>query len=278
MIADVMHCRKFFIQIFFALLFFMQSIFSFAQVRNDSDTSHSIIGYDSQGRLIKKDTTNQTLQHRNPLEDSITISYHFFDSSRVHKLDSSINDFYARFPVPYYYVDLGNLGNAAHSLIFSPYMKPGWDAGFHAYDIYLYKIENTKFFTTTRPYTELNYLIGSQAEQLINILTTQNRKSNFNYTFEFRFFNSPGAFRSQNVSHTNIRFNTQYISSDKRYGNYFIFINNKINSSENGGLQDKSKLDSSLLGSVFETPVKLGDSSSRSNNFFFNQYCYGQFI
>src|SRR3979490_1634952 len=57
--------------------------------------------FDSKGRPIKKDTSGQKLEHRNPLEDSITISYHYFDSTKTYKLDSSINDFFTRYPVPW---------------------------------------------------------------------------------------------------------------------------------------------------------------------------------
>src|SRR3954471_11784706 len=48
-----------------------------------------------------------SLVHRNPNEDSITINYRYYDSSRINKLDSSVADFYTRYPVPYTYVDLG---------------------------------------------------------------------------------------------------------------------------------------------------------------------------
>jgi hypothetical protein len=34
-------------------------------------------------------------------------------------------------------------------------MKAGWDAGFHSFDIYKIKLEDTRFFNTTRPFTEL---------------------------------------------------------------------------------------------------------------------------
>src|SRR5215216_105754 len=138
------------------------------------------------GRQTKQDTAVEQLKHRDPLADSITISYHYFDSSRAHRLDSSINDFFTRSPVPYYYRDIGNFGNAAKSFLFTPYMKPGWDAGFHSYDIYYFTVENTRQFTTTRPYTELAYLLGSKSEQMINLMHTQNRKSNINFGFEYR--------------------------------------------------------------------------------------------
>ncbi len=214
--------------------------------------------YDSHGNPIKRDTTNQTLQHRDKYADSITISYRYLDSTHLNKIDSSINDFYSRYPVPWWYNDLGNFGAAAHSLIFQPNLKPGFDAGFHAYDIYRYTPENTKFFQTTRPYSETIYLIGSRAEQMIELFHTQNRKPNFNVAFDFRIINSPGAFKNQSTNNSNLRFNTFYQSKNKRYTNYFAFINNKILSSENGGLKPGQDLDSLSFNDPFGADTKLG--------------------
>ncbi len=218
----------------------------------------------------QKDTTGekQQLEHRNPLEDSITISYHYFDSSRAHKLDSSINDFYARFPVPYYYRDLGNFGNAAESFLFTPYMKPGWDAGFHSYDLYNFTVENTRQFTTTRPYTELAYLIGSKSEQMINLMHTQNRKSNINFGFEYRLMSAPGAFKNQNTSHHNIRVNLSYQGPYKRYSSSLIYITNKLHSAENGGIQSDTSLTNLNFNDPFGIPTRIGNASSFSRNFF----------
>lgn len=230
--------------------------------------ANSQMQYDSQGRPIKKSSGNDSLRHRNPLEDSITIYYRYFDSSRIRHLDSSINDFYTRFPVPHSYVDLGNFGSAAHPLFFNPVMKPGWDEGLHAYDIYKYRIEDTKFYQTTRPYTEMAYMLGSKGEQMINILHTQNRKSNLNFVFDYRFINSPGTFKNQNASHNNIRINSVYQSTNKRYGLYFIFINNKLRASENGGIIDDRKLDSLSLNDPFELNTRLGSNAVASRNFF----------
>jgi hypothetical protein len=216
----------------------------------------------------KNDTTaNQKgLQHRNPLEDSLTISFHFFDSTRSHKLDSSINDFNTRYPLPYYYVDLGNFGNAATSLIFTPYMEAGWDAGFHSYDVYKYTPENTRIFTSTRPYTELGYMLGSKSEQYINAITTQNHKSNFNFTFEFRLMNAPGSFKNQNTNNSNIRLNTSYTGTGKRYGNELIYISNKVRSSENGGIQSDTDLVHLNFNDPFGVATRLGNASQFSRN------------
>lgn len=222
------------------------------------------------GSQSGKAGSKDSLTHRNPLEDSITINYRYFDSSRPVKIDSSINDFYTRFPVPYYYTDLGNNGTAAHSLLFTPIMKPGFDAGFHSFDIYKYTLENTKFYQTTRPYTELAYMIGKSSEQLINILHTQNRKSRFNFAFDFRLINSPGAFKNQNTSHSNLRVNTFYQSDNKRYGLYLIYFSNALKSAENGGLITDSSLQNLSLGDPFEADTRLGSALSDQGRNFFN--------
>jgi len=215
--------------------------------------------YDSQGNPIRRDSSNENLKHRDKYEDSITISYHRWDSSKAERIDSSINDFYSRFPVPWTYYDLGNLGSAAKSFIFKPNMQPGFDAGFHAYDVYKYTLENTRFFTTTRPYSETVYLLGSRAEQMINLLHTQNRKSNFNFGLDFRVLNSPGAYRNQSTNTSNGRINTSYQSDNKRYTNNFIFITNKILSSENGGLKPNQNFDSLAFNDPHSLAIKVGN-------------------
>ncbi len=44
-----------------------------------------------------------------------------------------------------YHITLGNLGNAARSLLFEPQMKSGWDYGFHTYDDYNLTVEDAHF-------------------------------------------------------------------------------------------------------------------------------------
>ena len=254
---------------YFSLLIILCILSCFVHAQIPSTTqSVGNVGYDSQGRPIKKNKDTLTLKHRDQYADSITINYKFFDSSRIHSLDTILNDYRPYIPLPYTYNDLGNIGTAAYSLLFKPNMKAGFDAGFHAYDIYQYTIEGTRFFQTTRPYTEIGYIIGSKSEQTINLLHTQNRKSNFNFAFEYRFINSPGVYRNQNTSHSNIRLNSFYQTTNKRYGAYFIYILNSIKSSENGGLTDEGKLDSLTLGDPYEVPSRLGSTNTSSRNFF----------
>lgn len=216
------------------------------------------IQYDRNGRPIRKTPGNDSLQKRDRFKDSITIFYNYFDSTRLRSLDTTINDFNNKFPIPYTHQHLGNLGGATRNLVFKPNMRAGFDAGFHQFDVYKYTIEGAKFFQTTRPYTELGYMLGSKAEQQIELIHTQNRGQNFNIAIEYRFINSPGNLRLQNASQNNMRITSQYRSNNKRYGLYFIYATNKSAASENGGLQDINAIRDVALNNPFDLLTRIG--------------------
>ncbi|HET9057579.1 MAG TPA: putative porin [Chitinophagaceae bacterium] len=210
-----------------------------------------------------------SLQHRDPLEDSITIRFRLLDDTRSFTFDSSVNDFYNRFSIPYNHVFLGNHGNATRPIIFTPQYKTGWDAGFHAFDVYTYKPDEARFFTTTRPYSLLNYLIGSKAEQMITIHHTQNIKPNWNFSIQYRLINSPGFFSKQNANHNNYQFTSWYNSKNRRYTVYFLLVSNKLTSSENGGIVNDSLLKEDVYRrDRITVPTKLGGQPDISRNFF----------
>jgi hypothetical protein len=222
--------------------------------------------------------SKDSLQKRNNLQDSITITFRYIDSSRMQKFDSSITDFTKYFPVPWYHYHLGNVGNATHSMIFQPLMKAGWDHGFHAYDAYNFNDYETKFYNTTRPYTEIHYQIGSKLEQVLGLLHTQNITPDWNASFQYRLVNSPGMFRNQNTNHNNYRFSSWFQSKNKRYQNFFVLVGNKLQSAENGGIRDDlNYLDSSnSFGTRSSIPTRLGPlRTGTSTNFFANTITTG---
>ncbi len=223
------------------------------------------VRYDSQGRPIRA-ARKDSLQHRDKFADSITIFYRFFDSTRNRNIDSSLSDFSLRLPQPYTSINLGNFGTASKSLLFHPLMKPGWDAGFHQYDSYNFSVENTRFYQTTRPYSELAYMLGNNAEQYVDLLHTQNKTSDFNFSFGYRFSNSPGTYKTQNASISDIKLTAHYQSRNRRYESFFIFISNSNASSENGGLQNVHKLDSLALNDPYEVDTRLGIAQPISRN------------
>ena len=207
-------------------------------------------------------------KRRNDLADSITISYRYLDSLRSMRIDSSLNDFNKYYSVPAHYVTLGNNGSAAFPVLFTPILNAGWDAGFHAYDVYRFTIENTKFYKTTRPFSQLTYLLASGKEQFINILHTQNIKPNWNFGFEYRLISAPGFFQTQNAGHNNYRLFSNYQGKKKRYAAWFVLNGNKLSASENGGIQNDSLLYAPNRENRVSIPVVLGGDVSNSFNVF----------
>ncbi|MDF2190266.1 putative porin [Paraflavitalea sp. CAU 1676] len=217
--------------------------------------------------------------HRTGLEDSITISFRYLDSSRMRGFDSVIYDFSRKVPLPWYNQHLGNIGNASRSLLFTPNMQSGWDHGFHAYDNYNFNIAETRFFNTTRPYTELHYVLGSRAEQLINVFHTQNLKPNWNLSFQYRLINSLGLFQNQSTNHNNYRFTSWYQTKNKRYTNYIAIAGNKLQSGESGGIAtDKNYLDATGYEERSNIPTKIGQQTVNSRNFFNYSIATGAFF
>jgi hypothetical protein len=211
--------------------------------------------------------TNDSLKHRNKFEDSITISYRYLDSSGRHLLDSSVSDYNKRFPIPYFYHYLGNPGSPAQSIIFSPRSNAGFDAGFHAYDAYKWKLEDARFFTTTRPYTELGYVLGSKLQQFIEVMHTQNLKPYWNIVFQYRLINAPGFLKNQNADHNNYLFTSWYQSRKKRYNNYLILLGNKLQAAENGGIKTgRDYLHDPLFTDPFSIPTKIGNKEEHQGN------------
>lgn len=199
-------------------------------------------------------------EHRNDAKDSFNITYRAYDSIRSLPLVSYVNDFYSYFPVPFSLQYTGNTGGAGYLLRPTTIKRAGWDAGFHAFDAYRFTPENTRFFKTTKPYTQLGYQLASGKEQVIQVLITRNIKPNFNLGFEYRLINAPGFYVNQNTNHNNYRFSGNYQGRKKRYGAYGILMGNGINCSENGGIASDTFLTttSADYSRRFTIPVKLG--------------------
>jgi Putative porin len=208
----------------------------------------------------KKDSLG--FERRDDSKDSITITYKFLDSLRSNNLDSTINDFDKYYSVPSYWQNLGNNGNAAFPLIYQPNYKTGWDAGFHAYDLYRFTLAESKFYRTNRPFTQMSYQLASGKEQMIKVFHTQSPKPNLHFGLDYRLISAPGFFLSQNTSHNNYRIFSNYTGKRKRYAAYLVVFSNTIRGGENGGIIDDALLSDKNKKKRFSIPVNMGNASS----------------
>ncbi len=227
-------------------------------------------GNSSQGGL-------DSLKKRNFLADSITISYRYFNDAKRYNLDSTIDDYKRGIWKPDYIV-LGNNGAPAKPILFTPNLKAGFDEGKHSLDLYQWTTDQVKFYKTTRPYTELAYVLGSKAEQDIQFTHTQNPKPNFNFAFDYRLLSSPGYFRNQKNNHGNTVLNSHFISKKKRYNNWFIALNNNYKQADNGGVKNLADLSNPIFKDKLLITTQLTNQNSISRNPFDSKLESGQAI
>ena len=204
--------------------------------------------------------------HRDDKKDSISITYKYLDSIRSIPFDSTINDFDKYFSVPSSYLYLGNNGAPAYSLIYAPNTKPGWDAGFHAFDVYRFTLEESKFYKTNRPFSQLSYQLASGKEQMIKAFHTQSPKPNWSFGFDYRLVSAPGFFVNQNTNHKSYRLFSNYQGKRKRYAAFVIMMGNTIKNSENGGIKFDSSLSNPNLKQRFSVDVNLGNDYAYTAN------------
>ncbi|MEJ7586322.1 MAG: putative porin [Ferruginibacter sp.] len=250
------------IVITFLLLMMLQSAFAQIPRRNVPRSNETNPSTDT---TASKDLG---FEHRDDAKDSITVSFRYLDSIRNVPLDTNLTDYYKYAALPVSEQYLGNNGAASYSLIFSPFVKPGWDAGFHAFDVYRFTLENTRFSRTTKPFTQLGYQIASGKEQMIKVLHTQSPRPNLNFGLEYRLVSAPGFFVTQNTNQNNYRIFSNYQGKRKRYAAYFTIVGNSVKNSENGGIRNDSLLADPDFTKRFTIPVNLGgDAAIQPNPF-----------
>jgi len=238
-----------------------------------SDNEESLKSFSNENvinQVGKSDTAskNETLgfEHRNDAKDSFTLSYKYLDQSKKYTIDSSINDFDKYFSVPTSFQYLGNNGSAATALIFNPFIKPGFDPGFHAFDVYKFTLENSAFYKTTKPFSSMSYQLASGKEQMLKAFLTENLKPNLNIGLDYRLISAPGFFINQNNNDKNYRLFSNYQGKRKRYNLYALIVGNNIRASENGGIQNDSFLLDPNRKDRFSVPVNLGNNAAFRNN------------
>lgn len=248
-------------------IFLLCGLASRAQIPGMMRGMQNLRGMASSGR---QGGDSLSFEKRNFSADSVNVQFKYLDTAKYLTFDSSITDFYNRVPLKPWLVNIGYNGNPTKSILFNPMRGIGWDAGFHALDPFAFKIAETRFMNTTKPYTELGYLVGSKAEQQISVLHTQNISPEWNVVAQYRLITAPGTFNAQNSSHNNIRINSDYSSKNRRYHAYGIILSNALQSTENGGIKDASYLinENPAYNDRFNIPTNLASSQYSSRNFF----------
>ena len=219
--------------------------------------------------MPQKDTTNRT-NNVNWHDEPVIISFKKAGEETAHYPDTSVHTFHRR---PYsqpWNRDLGNLGSATRSLLFTPdnLDKTGPSLGYHVFDAYRIDADSVLYYNTTRPYTSFSYQLGSKLEQNLQVMHTQNIKRNWNFAVAYNKINSQGYYKIQRTIHDNGSLSTNYQSPKQHYQLNAAIVYNLAQHDENGGITADSFLSQSRYVDRRTVPVAFdntGYSSKRSS-------------
>ena len=197
--------------------------------------------------------------------DSIQLYTFTYQDSMRHSLDSSVGDLHKNPLMGIWETDLGNFGSAAHSVFFNPSLSPSNQLGLFADTAFLFRHNATRFYNTTRPYSDLYYRIGTKQEQIVQIIHSRNVNARLNFTLMYRKSGSPGSYKIQRTNNDNLELSSNYQAKNQRYFMQAVLIYNKIQQDENGGILSYDYLYASNYKNKRLVPVMLSEISGVKN-------------
>jgi len=141
------------------------------------------------------------------------------------------------------YLSIGNIGLPGYSLLFDIQdyadFSPSLIIGGKKYV--------SKQFDVKKPYTELNYILGSKEEQVLKVLHTQNISQLANFSFGFDKVKSKGFYNNQASSNNHLYANTWFKTKNERYKVMLNIDHERIFNEHNGGVLYDSLFEQDLL-------------------------------
>lgn len=174
-----------------------------------------------------------------------------------------------------FFATLGNIGSATENLVPYPiFRQSGFDFGIHTFDPYLFMNDSVKYYKVIKTFSDIHYSQGAKKEIFFHAIFTRNIYHSLNLGFDFRVFNSPGAYQMQRTNAINFYITAQYFSRNKRYGVISNFILNRIRNNENGGIKYDTLFTQNLESNRQIYSVNLNHAENRVKDigFFMKHY------
>jgi hypothetical protein len=171
------------------------------------------------------------------------------------------------------YASLGNFGLASNPIIYSGVPQSTYTYGKYAFGIYTLSPENTRFFITDKPFTDLYYVMGKGKQQYFDVTHSQQVKQQVTIGARLNWFKSPGTYLRQTSNNAGIGVYLLYHTLNNRYLVLSSYFHNNLTVYENGGLQDDSVFINNTESDRQRIPVNLSSAKNhmKENEVYFKQ-------
>lgn len=198
------------------------------------------------------------------------------DPVNTYPLDTGMDDRHIYDPVQladFHFRNLGNIGQPAIPITYSPHTKFGFDRGHHQFDVYLRSPERIRWYDSKQAFTRLFLLIGQQREQGASVIHNQTIKQVFNFTFRFNRIASEGSYTNQTSNINDVGVTGRYRTKNYRYGAEALFLIKRVSVGSNGGVSDVNIFeDTSIITSaIVGINLPAAETSIKENNIHLKQ-------
>ncbi len=190
-----------------------------------------------------------------------------YDDFVFRNIDTALFDFHRYNPVmrsAYPAINLGNPGQKYHAIFYRPKYGSGFQDGQHLFDLYFRDVEQTRYFDTKTPFTDLTLSVGQKEEISIRGVHSQNINSQFNFGMDYERNASAGAYtRSRGIVQSLIM-HSWYHTKNNAYQLMPSFSLNKAVIEENGGLAEANIFTSGTTGNRTRETIAINLNNAQN--------------
>ena len=211
-------------------------------------------------------------------------AYYFYDSplqTSVPELDSTVHPLsqFQEFDKIYTHHDFrvgrGEVGQTDQVLGYSPRLYSAYEERPNPFSSWTYTFENTRFFQTKVPYSNLYYANNfGKKIHILNVTHSQNVYRGLNLAIDYNVLQNEGVYTNSNSQQQNFRFYGNFFTKDARYRLQWGYIRNTARVGENGGLKDVNLFLTNEIPNRLSMPVRLPSATNsrhRDNTYFLKQ-------
>jgi hypothetical protein len=223
--------------------------------------------------------------HAQALPDSLAIYYGYLkdfplDSLTLTPIDTTLfryHIFDELYRQENFYNTTSNTGHAHRPLIFTPNLNAGYYYNYDGFEQYLQSTQNTKYFSSLKPYFNLMYSRApgnERDESYFNAEHNQRIGQTIAFGFNFNFLNNEGFYIRQTAKNANFNANLRFHTRDYRYGFLFAYYHTRLNILENGGVKNLTDFTENNFSNRKTIDVNLTNASNfiKRGGWYFSHY------
>jgi len=186
------------------------------------------------------------------------------------EVDTQLVNFHSYNPIFRDYISSSTLGNYGLPAISNVLTDRNLQEEYllvNAYYPFMKRFENTQYFNTRKPFTQVSYIRGGSnqsKEEILDAFHSQNLTKILNFGLHYTTIGSLGQYQFQKVKNNSFNFFSNL--SGKIYSYHFSLNVNKIVADENGGIVNDSLVTDTTYSFTKDIPTLFKGTESSSKH------------